>query len=163
MHNVSGVTGAAPIWRDLIHRLHATEPSLKPPAPPGLIEQEVAFEPPVEAERGEWFLPGTQTGLVATSAGANASAALTPHIRYPAPDTIIALDPDIADEHQRVVFQASPVLPGLQWRIGDTVLADAHGRAAWSPLPGKHTLFLENEDGQALASVPFEVRGNMAR
>jgi hypothetical protein len=46
---------------------------------------------------------------------------------------------------------------------GDTVLADAHGRAAWSPLPGKYTLFLENEDGQALASVPFEVRGNIAR
>ena len=163
MHDVSGVTGAAPIWRDLIHRLHATEPSLKPVAPPGLIEQEVAFEPPVEAERGEWFLPGTQTRLVATSTGANASAAVTPHIRYPAADTIIALDPDIADEHQRVMFQASPVLPGMQWRIGDTVLADAHGRAAWSPLPGKYTLFLENEDGQALASVAFEVRGNIAR
>ena len=163
MHDVSGVTGAAPIWRDLIHRLHATEPSLKPVAPPGLIEQEVAFEPPVEAERSEWFLPGTQTRLVATSTGANSSAAVTPHIRYPAVDTIIALDPDIADEHQRVMFQASPVLPGMQWRIGDTVLADAHGRAAWSPLPGKYTLFLENEDGQALASVPFEVRGNIAR
>jgi penicillin-binding protein 1C len=163
MHDVSGVTGAAPIWRDLIHRLHATEPSREPLAPPGLIEQEVAFEPPVEAERGEWFLPGTQTKLVAKSTGANSSAAVTPHIRYPAVDTIIALDPDIADEHQRVVFQASPVLPGMQWRIGDTVLADAHGRAAWSPLPGKYTLFLENEDGQALASVPFEVRGNIAR
>jgi len=163
MHDVSGVTGAAPIWRDLIHRLHATEPSLKPLAPPGLVEEEVAFEPPVEAERDEWFLPGTQTKLVATSAGANAGAAVTPHIRYPAPETIIALDPDIADEHQRVVFQASPVLPGMHWRIGDTILADAHGRAAWSPLPGRFTLFLENEDGQALSSVAFEVRGNIAR
>ncbi|HWZ70473.1 MAG TPA: penicillin-binding protein 1C [Casimicrobiaceae bacterium] len=163
MHDVSGVTGAAPIWRDLIHRLHANELSLKPPAPPGLIEHEVAFEPPVEAERHEWFLPGTQTRLVATSAGANASVAVTPHIRYPAPETIVALDPDIADEHQRVVFQASPILPGMQWRIGETVLVDVHGRAAWSPSPGKYTLFLENEDGQALASVPFEVRGNIAR
>lgn len=163
MHDVSGVTGAAPIWRDLIHRLHATEPSRKPLAPPGLVEQEVAFEPAVEAARDEWFLAGTQTRLVATSTGANAGAAVTPHIRYPAPETIIALDPDIADEHQRVVFQASPVLPGMQWRIGDTVLADAHGRAAWSPLPGRHMLFLENEEGQALSSVPFEVRGNIAR
>ena len=163
MHDVSGVTGAAPIWRELIHRLHATEPSRELLAPPGLIEQEVAFEPAVEAERGEWFLSGTQTKLVATSTGANADAAVTPHIRYPAADTIIALDPDIADEHQRVVFQASPVLPGMRWRIGDTVLADAHGRAAWSPSPGKYTLFLENEDGQALSSVPFEVRGNIVR
>ena len=163
MHDVSGVTGAAPIWRDLIHRLHGTEPSLKPLAPAGLVEEEVTFEPPVEAERDEWFLPGTQTKLVAMSAGANAGAAVTPHIRYPAPETIIALDPDIADEHQRVVFQASPVLPGMQWRIGDTILADAHVRAAWSPLPGRFTLFLENEDGQALSSVAFEVRGNIAR
>jgi penicillin-binding protein 1C len=163
MHDVSGVTGAAPIWRDLIHRLHATEPSRKPLAPPGIVEQEVAFEPAVEAERDEWFLAGTQTRLVTTSIGANASAAVTPHIRYPAPETIIALDPDIADEHQRVVFQASPVLPGMQWRIGDTVLADAHGRAAWSPVPGRYTLYLESEDGQALSSVPFEVRGNIAR
>jgi penicillin-binding protein 1C len=163
MHDVSGVTGAAPIWRDLVHRLHATEPSRKPLAPPGLVELEVAFEPAVEAERDEWFLAGTQTRLVATSTGANASGAVTPHIRYPAPETIIALDPDIADEHQRVVFQASPVLPGMQWRIGDTVLADAHGRAAWSPLPGRYTLYLESEDGHALSSVPFEVRGNIAR
>jgi len=163
MRDVSGVTGAAPIWHDLIHRLHATEPSDKPRAPPGLIEQEVAFEPPVEANRDEWFLPETQTKLVATSVGASPSAAVTPHIRYPAPETIIALDPDIADEHQRVVFQASPVLPGMQWRIGDTVLVDAHGRAAWSPSPGRYMLFLENKDGQALSSVPFEVRGNSTR
>jgi penicillin-binding protein 1C len=163
MHDVSGVTGAAPIWRDLIHRLHATEPSVKPPPPPGLIEQRVAFEPEIETERDEWFLTGTQSRLVALSAGADASAAVTPRIRYPAPETIIALDPDIAERHQRVVFQASPALPGMRWRIGDTVLADAHGRAAWSPLPGKYTLFLENEAGQALSSVPFEVRGNIAR
>lgn len=163
MHDVSGVTGAAPIWRDLIHRLHASEPSVPPLAPAGMIEQQVAFEPAVETERSEWFLPGTQTQLVATATGASAGSAVTPHIRYPAPDTIIALDPDIADEHQRVMFQASPVLPGMRWRIGDEVLMDSRGRAAWSPLPGTYTLFLENEDGQALSSVPFEVRGNIAR
>jgi len=163
MRDVSGVTGAAPIWRDLIHRLHTAEPSRAPDAPAGLIEQQVAFEPPVESERIEWFLPGTQTALVATSAGTNGSSAVTPHIRYPAPDTVIALDPDIADDHQRIMFQASPVLPGMQWRIGDTVLADAHGRAAWSPLPGRYTLYLESEEGQALSSVPFEVRGTLAR
>jgi penicillin-binding protein 1C len=163
MRDVSGVTGAAPIWRDLIHRLHATELSLPPSAPAGLIEQEVAFEPQVETQRNEWFLPGTQSPIVAAVAGANAGSALTPHIRYPAPDTIIALDPDIADEHQRVMFQASPVVAGMRWRIGDELLADARGRAAWSPVPGHFTLYLENESGQALSSVPFEVRGNIAR
>src|SRR4029450_10493318 len=28
MHDVSGVTGAAPSWRDLLHRSDATEPAL---------------------------------------------------------------------------------------------------------------------------------------
>jgi penicillin-binding protein 1C len=163
MHDVSGVTGAAPIWRDLIHRLHAAEPSVAPLAPRGLVEQEVAFEPPVETEREEWFLPGTQARLIASAAAADAGSAVTPHIRYPAPGTIIALDPDIADDHQRVLFLASPVHPGMRWRIDDEVLADSRGHAAWSPTPGTHTLFLENEHGQALSSVPFEVRGSAAR
>jgi penicillin-binding protein 1C len=163
MHDVSGVTGAAPIWRDLIHRLHAAEPSVAPVAPRGLIEQPVVFESAVETEREEWFLPGTQTGLIASAAGADAGSAVTPHIRYPAPDTIIALDPDIADNHQRVVFQASPVRPGMRWRIDDAVLADTRGHASWSPTPGRHVLSLESDDGQALSSVPFEVRGSDAR
>jgi penicillin-binding protein 1C len=127
------------------------------------MEREVAFEPAVETDRVEWFLPGTQTALVATAAGSNAGTVVTPHIRYPAPDTIIAMDPDIADDHQRVVFQASPAIAGMRWRIGDEVLIDARGRAAWSPMPGSYTLYLENADGQALSSVPFEVRGSAAR
>ena len=32
MHDVSGVTGAAPIWRDVVHWLHRAEPS-SPPRP----------------------------------------------------------------------------------------------------------------------------------
>jgi hypothetical protein len=51
----------------------------------------------------------------------------------------------------------------MRWRIDDAVLADTRGHAAWSPTPGTHTLFLENEHGQALSSVPFEVRGSAAR
>ena len=61
MRDVSGVTGAAPIWRDIVHRLHTNEPSTPPRAPSGVLRQTVAFDPPVEAERSEWFLRGTET------------------------------------------------------------------------------------------------------
>src|SRR6185369_7497985 len=36
MREVSGVTGAAPIWRDLIHYLHATSAPASRSVPPGL-------------------------------------------------------------------------------------------------------------------------------
>src|SRR5207237_5721621 len=60
MRDVSGVTGAAPIWREIVHRLHAVEPSLQPPPAAGLSRTTVWFEPPVETERKEWFLSGTE-------------------------------------------------------------------------------------------------------
>ncbi len=163
MRDVSGVTGAAPIWRDLIHWLHATERSLPPRAPPGVQRQTVAFDPPVEAERSEWFLRGTETASMRANAGQTLASAATPTIRYPAADTIIALDPDIPPDRERVVFSASPAIPGLQWRIDDGVLIAERGRADWKPTAGRHTLVLEDAEGNALSSVAFEVRGSAGR
>jgi penicillin-binding protein 1C len=93
---------------------------------------------------------------------ADASAAVTPRIRYPAPGTIIALDPDIPRAHQRVAFVASPVVSGTRWRLDETELPDRHGRVLWAPTPGSHTLVLEDAGGTALSRVEFEVRGNLA-
>jgi hypothetical protein len=78
---------------------------------------------------------------------------LTPRIRYPSPDTIIAVDPDVPAGRQRVVFEAAPVIAGLQWRLDDTVLPDVRGRATWTPRPGRHTLVLEDATGRALSRV----------
>ncbi len=159
MRDVSGVTGAAPIWRDLVHRLHAHEPSLPPRAPAGVLRQTVAFDPPVESERTEWFLRGTETASMQGNGGQGLAASATPTIRYPAADTIIALDPDIPPERERVVFSASPGVPGLQWRIDDVVLLAERGRADWTPVPGLHLLVLEDAQGKPLSAVKFEVRG----
>ena len=59
MRDVSGVTGAAPIWRDIVHRLHANQRSLPPPAPSGVLRQTVAFAPPSSpnAENGSCAAP----------------------------------------------------------------------------------------------------------
>src|SRR5262249_5684511 len=69
MRDVSGVTGAAPIWREMIHRLHANDPSSRPPAPSGLTRTTVWFEPPVESERREWFVLGTEMIVVQSASG----------------------------------------------------------------------------------------------
>jgi len=168
MHDVSGVTGAAPIWREIVHRLHATEPSVQPAAPAGVSRISVWFDPAVEPERKEWFLRGTEMSVVESNAsGANVATyiAVTPRIRYPAADTVIALDPDVPAGAQRVVFEASPALPGLHWRLdgGSLSAGDARGRADWTPASGRHTLTLEDSDGMQLSTVSFEVRGGSAR
>ena len=91
--------------------------------------------------------------------GGDESTAATPRISYPAPDTIIALDPDIPAARERVTFTASPAVAGLRWRIDDDVLPAQRGRADWKPVPGRHVLVLEDAGGKALSTVDFEVRG----
>jgi len=157
MRDVSGVSGAAPIWRDVIHFLHAADVPPPAPVPSGLVHESVRFEPPLEAERDEWFLRGTEMAVVKSSA---TGAASTPRIRYPSPDTIIALDPDLPPGRQRVVFEAAPIVPGLGWRLDSTTLADVRGRASWVPQPGRHTLELTDASGDVVSRVLFEVRGD---
>lgn len=81
MHDVSGTSGAAPIWAAVMGFLHAREPSRAPKAPAGLLQAGVRFgpgpvagglpgaapepRPPLEAARSEWFLQGTQQALFA--------------------------------------------------------------------------------------------------
>jgi len=163
MRDVSGVTGAAPIWRDLVHRLQADAPSSPPAAPAGLSRISIWFDPAVEPERKEWFLRGTEMSVIASNAsGSGRAGVATPRIRYPAADAIIALDPDIPAGSQRVVFEASPAIGGLGWRLDGATLpgADDYGRADWTPAPGKHSLALIDADGRTLATVAFEVRGH---
>jgi penicillin-binding protein 1C len=155
MRDVSGVTGAAPVFRDVVAYLHAAGAPQPLAAPSGVVRENVRFEPPVEPERIEWFVRGTEMTVVRAIATGTAT---TPQIRYPAPDTVIALDPDLPPGHERVVFEAAPVIGGLQWRVDDTVLADERGRAAWTPRRGRHTLSLTDAAGRTLSQVAFEVR-----
>jgi penicillin-binding protein 1C len=164
MRDVSGVSGAAPIWRDLVHWLHREETSARPAVPDGVAQRAVTFEPAAEAQRREWFVAGTAMTKVRASSPRDdddgpGTSGNTPRIRYPAPGTIIALDPDIPAAHQRVAFSASPAAPDLRWRLGDTELTDRHGRVLWAPTPGRHTLVLEDAQGAVLSRVDFEVRG----
>ncbi len=169
MRDVSGVTGAAPIWRDVVQWLHAADPSGPPAVPAGVARRTVAFLPPVESVRDEWFVRGTEMDVVRSgqepghSMVGGDSAGATPRIRYPAAGAVIALDPDIPDAAQRVVFEAAPAIEGLRWRLdGVEMRSSRRGRADWAPASGRHTLALEDATGKALSSVAFEVRGNVA-
>ena len=155
MRDVSGVTGAAPVWLELVNYLHRRSASLEPELPQGLLRTSVEYDADVEPARSELFLAGTQTSHVA----AKSAAANRANISYPGNGTIIALDPDIPDAVQRVRFLASDGAAGYRWRL-DGEDAGSAGRAVfWSPRPGHHELGLVDRDGVEIDRVRFEVRG----
>ncbi|WGG52001.1 penicillin-binding protein 1C [Rugamonas sp. DEMB1] len=153
MWDVSGVTGAAPVWRDVVDYLHRQRPGKAPPAPPGVLRQALSYLPAFEPARVEWFLKGSESAVVEL-AGQGGRA---PRISYPAPASIIAIDPDIPPASQRVLFQAQAAA-GLRWRLDGADLGPANADHAWQPVAGPHQLALVDADQQVVDTMRFEVR-----
>jgi penicillin-binding protein 1C len=81
------------------------------------------------------------------------------HIAYPGQGSIIALDPDIPPERQRVALQLSGQPDaGWQWRIDSEALGSAASEVLWRPRPGRHRLILLDRGNREVESVGFEVR-----
>jgi len=154
MWDVSGVSGAAPAWRDVMDYLHRDRGGHAPSAPPGVVRQQIAYQPALEPPRSEWFLAGTESPVIALVQAAQRA----PRILYPAPSTIIAIDPDIPDEVQRVFFQAQAG-QGLSWRLDGAMLGQAGADYSWRPVSGPHTLALVDAGDRVVAETRFHVRG----
>jgi penicillin-binding protein 1C len=155
MWDVSGVTGAAPVWRDVMDFLHKNVGSRSPPVPPGVLAQHIEYQPALEAPRSEWFIAGTESVKIE----AIMDAKRLPKIRYPGNGTIIALDPDIPADRQRLFFQAQAP-NGLAWQLDGAPLGPATGDFSWQPLAGTHQLALIDAQNKAIDSVSFQVRGS---
>jgi len=162
MHDVSGVSGAAPVWREVMDRLHRGDaasgrgvvPSRPPAPPPGLLARTIRFEPASEPSRREWFLPGTEMTVVR-----RARATALARIAYPGEGTLLALDPDIPPQRQKVALALSgQAEAGWSWRLDGHSLGPASSTLLWRPSPGRHRLTLQDGRGQALETVNFEVR-----
>ncbi|AKC68878.1 penicillin-binding protein 1C [Pandoraea oxalativorans] len=160
MWDVSGVSGAAPIWHRVMDYLHRRTASLPPVPPPGLEHVAVQYAEHVEPAREEWFLPGTSQSTMALSALATkAPSGPLWRIAGPTDGTIVALDPDIPPANQRLWFQVPAAWPkGAAWRLDGKPLSGT-SRVGWLPWPGRHTLELVDASGTVRDSVRFEVRG----
>ncbi|MBK9443767.1 MAG: penicillin-binding protein 1C [Comamonadaceae bacterium] len=194
MWDVSGSSGAAPIWAAVMNHLHARLPSRAPAAPAGLVHQMVQLStsphsnaPAVEASRQEWFLQGSQQARFALNTGASpaetvragsqndlkflrpsksdrsapalggaAPTTLAARITSPTNGSIIALDPDIPPQRQRVALQAEG--RNLRWQIDGKPLARG-ASALWLPWPGRHVVQLLDASGLVQDEVRLEVRG----
>jgi penicillin-binding protein 1C len=155
MWDVSGVSGAAPLWQEVMNYLHRGMPNGRPAQPLGVEQIQITFEGDAEPSRAEWFLPGTGEAYVAIKPEGDQRT----RIVYPAPGQIIALDPDIPSTQQRVLFQASAQVTGSAWRLDNQAFGEGSGILAWEPQTGTHVLSLHQADGTELDRVEFQVRG----
>jgi penicillin-binding protein 1C len=151
MRDVSGISGAAPIWQEVMEYLHRDLASPAPTPPPGLVHAGVAFANAVEPARQDWFLAGTEPN------GAPALRALLPRVADPVDGTSIAIDPDIPAGRQRVAFSADAA-NGLRWRLDGRDLGPVRGILLWAPIPGAHELALVDERDAVVDRSRFSVR-----
>ncbi len=173
MWDVSGTSGAAPIWAALMRFLHSAEPSRAPVAPAGLVQVRTQFGSQLEAARNEWFIQGTEQNLFAIDSIAvdsrndwatgikrlkttHIEAQTPPRITAPASGTIVALDPDIPPKSQRLSFHADG--QNLRWLMDGKEFARG-SQAQWLPWPGKHVVQLAGPNGKVLDEIRLEVRG----
>lgn len=175
MWNVSGVTGAAPAWLEIVNWLHRQAPSEPPPPPAGVVRVPVRFARGIEPPRAELFLRGTEPTAPASAAGANdetkaaraassAGALVLPaaqrsRIVAPTSGTIAAIDPGIPTARQRMLFEASAAAADVRWVLDGVDLGAGNAPVLWSPRAGRHRLALIDEDHRVHDTVEFIVRG----
>ena len=177
MWDVSGSSGAAPIWAALMGYLHSRQASRAPQPPGGLVQSQVTFGPQagqaLEAARSEWFIRGTEQTSFTPNSVANSDHSTgamgikglktskndfdrPPRITAPATGTIIALDPDIPPNHQRLRLSAEG--SGVRWLMDGKPLGRGP-QVQWLPWPGKHVVQLLDPQGKVVDEIRLEVRG----
>ncbi len=154
MRNVTGITGAAPVWLEIMNYLHAEKTSRAPQAPSEIILAKVIYRQNIEAPREEWFIRGTEP---VASMKRNTLHA-KPRITYPADETLISIDPEIPDDLQRVPFQYQPETKQYQWVFNDEKTGISGHRFLWKPERGKFRLSIMDADSHILDTVEFAVK-----
>ncbi|HYH44002.1 MAG TPA: penicillin-binding protein 1C, partial [Burkholderiales bacterium] len=155
MHNVSGIDGAAPVWRQVMDFLHEGIIPEAAPVPAGLTQQRITYRDSLEPAREEWFVAGTENSRIA----AIEARAVRPHIESPSSGAIYAIDPDIPRERQRLVVKTRGAPRGARLVLEDGREVRADRPALWLPTPGRREVVLRAADGKELDRVRFEVRG----
>lgn len=154
MWNVSGITGAAPIWMEMMDFLHRDLPSIKREIPPRLIRKKIEFPQGIASPREEWFIRGTEPNSMDQSTGQH-----NQRILYPPSGTVIALDPDIPTELQKVFFISQANEAGVRWKLNGIPLAMVGKAIPWTPIAGKYLLAIVDQEDRIIDSIHFEVRG----
>lgn len=154
MRNVSGVSGAAPVWLEIMTYLHGSRSSNLSKPPPGVIMAEVAFHNDLEFPRKEYFIQGSEPeSLIRTNI-----LYQKPRITYPVHDTLISLDPEIPEDLQRVPLQFQPPAQQYEWVLNNRKTGVTDPFFLWKPDRGIHVVSIVDKENRVVDSVAFVVR-----
>lgn len=158
MQDVSGVSGAAPIWHEVISILSQRRSGRQTPMPAQVQVRQIEFVPTLEPSREEFFVDGTQTDRVELS-DVNLAYAGPARIREPVNGTIFALDPDIPPQNQqlRLLAQGQITEPLVWWVQG--VEAGKGAQLRIPLVPGTLRIELKTEQGRLMDQVSVQIRG----
>ncbi|MBB5704999.1 penicillin-binding protein 1C [Sphingopyxis panaciterrulae] len=154
MRAVSGTSGAAPVWRDVMMALHAGHPGKPPAVPEGVEVRRIALPGTREPPRREYFLRGTAQSVMAAAP----QAARRPRIVNPVNGSVYAIDPDIPADRQRLAVTVSGAVAGHRLILDKRPAGDADAGLQIVPRPGSHVLALVDPGGRTIDRVRFTVR-----
>lgn len=154
MRAVSGTSGAAPVWRDLMLALHAGQPGQAPKRPVGIEERTISFAGGIEQPRREYFLKGTGQTQIASAP----AASRRPRIINPVAGSVYAIDPDIPIERQRLAIGVSGEVTAHRLMLDRKDLGAADSKPLILAGPGRHMLKLTDVSGRVVDQVMFTVR-----
>ena len=154
MRAVSGTSGAAPVWRDIMIALHNGQPGRQPARPGNVAAMPVNFATGREPPRSEWFIAGTAQGEMAEAP----SFARRPRITNPVSGAVYARDPDIPAGSQSVGVTISGNSADLRLALDGKLLPPGQGAPQVPLAPGSHLLALVDPAGKAIDQVRFTVR-----
>ncbi len=164
MHNVSGVSGAGPIWSDVMEaaarKYGAGRPSTMPA---NVVKRPIQFASNadrIEASRDEYFIRGTEphSALIAAREATSAGT----RIVSPTDGTIIAVDPDIPESHQRITLKSGDAKQANCWEVGGQSIGCSETPLAWSPRSATTdvvTIRLLDKNGEERDRIAITIRG----
>lgn len=155
MQNVSGVSGAEPIWLEIMNYLHRNIPSHQPNPPKTVIKKRILFYSNTKKEKDEFFIKGTEIEKVLTLKD---DAKDYPKIVYPLEETTIAIDPDIPEENQYVTFTYEPMNGSYEWVINGEKTGVKTPQFLWQPKPGTYRVNIVDSENKLIDSVEFTVK-----
>ncbi len=165
MRDVSGISGAAPLWREVLDGLIENEAPTTFRRPPELAQVTLCADsaavagPECPAHRLEW-LPNA-TPMVAHGAD---PAPL--RITYPDPGTVIVLDRALPSSAQQVPIEIDGdasirsltiLVDGVALGKGEIGERWRSGPVGWAPTPGHHVLRAISSQGVDSGPVEIEV------
>nr|WP_246834223.1 penicillin-binding protein 1C [Leptospira bourretii] len=138
MLDVSGITGAAPVWRETMDLFHESLGSqLKKP------KEEISSDSNSDSSLSK------ESRIERTKAT---------RILTPVNGSIFALDPDIPLGRQKILFTFSSYDVSYSYYLNDEKIGSVGGPYLWEPKKGEYRLQVKDRDGKVLSLSLFEVR-----